>query len=56
MNETRAEPQGEPRTVRRNVRASGRTGSGPAKAFGAPDLEAPVRVGRGNLTATRAQR
>jgi len=55
MNETRAEPQGEPRTVRRNARASGRTGSGPAKAYGAPDLEAPVRVGRGNLTATGAQ-
>ena len=54
MNETRAEPQSEPRTVRRNARASG-TGNGPAKAFAAPDLEAPVRVGRGNSTATRAQ-
>jgi len=54
MNETRAEPQGEPRSVRRNARASGRAGGG-AKAFGAPDVEARVRVGRGNLTAPCAQ-
>ena len=55
MNETRAEPQGEPWTVRRNARASGRTGGGPAKVSAAPHLEAPVRVGRGNLTAPCAQ-